>query len=305
MSSLRGVTSIAADRRGSWTPGVDTRMATFETPIRQLLEPHAATLATAETVTLVPDAHYPFHPSTGMVTDPAVVGAVVAYLERETGADVAVAGTGEYVSAERTSSYLGIDDVLDRFDASLVDLSETPRTKETFTLGDQPVAVAVPDRLATSLVIPIPTLRPTRDGPIAGGMRTLARHVDCSVAGGIGAAAATRAIDPEFAVLDATTAYAGDSFAAETLLAGPTAPIDAVAATLIDRSPADDPVIAHGLQMDFDSIQVEGIDLDSLRDRCPSGELPPPTEPHPAVSIAYRTYAAVSGDAVPPQLDGR
>ncbi len=280
-------------------------MARLQTPIRRLLDSHLSSLGAATTVTLVPDAHYPYHPSTGMVTDPAVVGATVAFLERETSTDVAVAGTSEYVTAERTSAYLDLDDVLDRFDASLVDLSETPRTTETFTLGDQSVAVAVPDRLTTSSVIPLPTLRPTQDGPIAGGMRTLASHVDCSVAGGVGAAAATIAVDPELAVLDATTVYAGKSYAADTLLAGPTAAVDAVGARLIDRSVSDDPAIRHGLRTAPESIGVEGVDVTTLTARCPSGELPPPTKPHPAVSLAYRTYAAVSGDAVPPQLDGR
>ncbi|WP_265107806.1 hypothetical protein [Halosolutus halophilus] len=305
MSTVRAVTIGEAERSGGWTPAVDARMAALETPIRRLLEPRAATLADADEITVVPDAHYPFHPSSGVITDPAVTGAVVAYLERETSADVAVAGSSEYLSAERTSEYLGYDDVLERFDASLFDSADAARTGETVRLGDQSVALAVPERLASGAVIPVPTLRPTRDGPIAGGLRTLARHVDCSIDGGVAGAAAAAVVDPELAVLDATIAYAGEPYAAETLFVGPIAAVDAVGAGLLDRSPADDEALEYALRTAPDAIRVDGVDVASLRDRCPSGELPPPTDPHPAVSIAYRTYAAVSGDAVPPQLDGR
>ncbi|MFC4541767.1 hypothetical protein ACFO5R_07485 [Halosolutus amylolyticus] len=306
MSTVRGVTIDEHERGRGWTPEVDARMAALETPIRRLLEPRTASLADADRITLVPDAHYPFHPSSGVVTDPAVIGALVAYLERETSAAIAVAGSSEYVSAERTGEYLGYDDVLERFDASLFDPADAPRNDETVRLGDQPVALAVPDRLASGSVIPVPALRPTRDGPIAGGMRTLARHVDCSIDGGVAGAAAAAVVDPELAVLDATIAYAGEPYAAETLFAGPTAAVDAVGARLLDRSLADDEALEYGLGAgDPDGIRVDGVDVAALRDRCPSGELPPPTDPHPAVSIAYRTYAAVSGDGVPPQLDGR
>lgn len=282
-------------------------MARLETPIRRLLDPEIESIAAADDITLVPDVHYPFHPSTGMVTDPAVVGALVAVLERETAAPVAVAGTNEAaMSLERAAGHLGYRDVLDRFDASLIDLDDsTTRVDELVTVGDQSVALAVPERLATSTVIPVPTLRPTRNGPIAGGMRTLARHVDCSIDGGIAAAAIAAAVDPELAVLDATTVFAGEPYAADTLLAGPVGAVDLVGASLIDRSLTDDSALEHGLDTDSDAIRVDGIDAPALKTRLPSGELPPSTEPHPAVSLAYRTYAAVSGDAVPPQLDGR
>lgn len=304
MSTVRGVTIDEHERGRGWTPDVDARMAALETPVRRLLEPRAASLADADRITLVPDAHYPFHPSSGVVTDPAVVGALVAYLERETNAAVAVAGSSEYLSADRTGEYLDYDDVLDRFDASLFDPADTPRTDETVRLGDQPVALAIPDRLASGTVISVPALRPTRDGPLAGGMRTLARHVECSIDGGVAAAAVAAVVDPELSVLDATIAYAGEPYAAETLFTGPVAAIDAVGARLLDRSLADDEAFEYALG-DADGIRVDGVDLVALRDRCPSGELPPPTDPHPAVSLAYRTYAAVSGDGVPPQLDGR
>ncbi len=301
MSTVRAVELSTADRRPGWTIDVDARMATVETPIRRLLDPYLSTLAAADAITLVPDAHYPFHPSTGMVTDPAVVGSVVSVLDRETDAELAVALSNEHLDADRTVGYLGYDDVLDRFETTIVTPAESDRrTDERTQIGDQQVTLSVPEQLARTAVVPIPTLRPTRSGPIAGGMRTLARHVACSVDSELAGAAATAVIDPELSLLDATIVYAGESYRADTLFSGPIGAVDAVGADLLGRDPGDDPSIVHHAN---ESVRVDGLDVAALADRCPDGELPPPTDPHPAMSLAYRTYAAVSGDAVPPQLE--
>jgi len=100
-------------------------MAALESPVRDVLEPSLETLAAADRLTLVPDAHYPFHPSSGMVTDPAVIGSIVSRLERRTDADIAVAGASddERISVARTAEYLGYASLLERFGAEFVDHS--------------------------------------------------------------------------------------------------------------------------------------------------------------------------------------
>ncbi|WP_247004878.1 DUF362 domain-containing protein [Halosolutus gelatinilyticus] len=305
MSSVRGTAIATGSHREGWTPSVETRMAALETPIRRLLEPRIESLAAADGIAIVPDAHYPFHPSSGVVTDPAVVGALVATLERETGAAVAVVGTSGVLSFDRTAEFLGYPDVLDRFGAELVDVDDAAsRVTETRTVADRSVALAVPERLLEDAVVPVPSLRPTRDGPVAGGMRTLARLVDRSTDAGIAAAAATAAVDPVCSVLDATIAYAGEPYAADALLAGPIPAVDAIGARLLDRSLDEDEALRYAKSPEPDAVDVDGVDTASLRERLPSGELPTTTNPHPAVSLAYRTYAAISGDVVPPQLDG-
>ncbi|QFU85030.1 DUF362 domain-containing protein [Natronorubrum aibiense] len=301
----------ASERRGGWTTDIDRRLAILESPVRAVLEPYADALSDADRITLVPDAHYPFHPSTGMVTDPAVLGTIAAVLETRTDADIAVAGaTDDRIAFDRAAGYLGYPSVLERFDATLVDLADEPRRNRVVSVPDQQLSVSVPERLLESAVVAVPSLRPTRDGPVAGGMRTLGRLAASVADADLTAIGTTRAIEPAFTVLDATTAYGGDPIAADTLVAGPTPQVDAIGSSLLGRSLEDDPVLRHTLDADEPAITVESaddaaVDLAALRRRLPDGELPPPDDTHPAVSTAYRLYAAVAGDAVPPQLEQR
>jgi hypothetical protein len=304
MTAVRGAAVDAARRRGGWVPDVDARTAALESPLRTVLEPAVEGLAAADRITLVPDAHYPFHPSTGMVTDPAVVGAILARLERRTDADVAVAGASdERGTFERTAAYLGYPDLLERFDAALVDLADEPATDEVVAVDGTSVAAAVPERLVETAAVVVPSLRPTEDGPVAGAMRTLAATVECDADPDRAPVAATRIVDP-VAVLDATTAYGGDPVATNAVFAGPAPGVDAVATALLGRSREDDPALDPALEGEPVRLEGRDVDPDRLRARIPDGDLPPADDTHPAVSTAYRLYAAVAGDAVPPQLEG-
>ncbi|SDQ95162.1 DUF362 domain-containing protein [Natronobacterium texcoconense] len=304
------LTTARDDRtRGGWLPDLDRRLAALERPVASLLEDERETLADADRVTIVPDAHYPFHPSTGMVTDPAVVGALLSRLERP-GTDVAVAGASdEYLSFERTVEYLGYRNLLERFDADLVDLADGPTVTDEITIDERSVRVRTPERLRDGAVVIVPTLRPDETGRVAGGLRTLSRVVDCEgttddTASVVGP---TRAVSPDLSVLDATTAYAGRPHAADALLAGPATAVDAIATTLLERDLSDDEALATAFA--GESIRIDRIgdapELETLRDELPDGELPPSDATHPAVSAAYRLYATVGGDAVPPQLEVR
>ncbi|RKD97357.1 DUF362 domain-containing protein [Halopiger aswanensis] len=313
---VRAAAVDRGDRRGSWIPDLDARMATFEEPVQALLESALSDetdLETADEITLVPDAHYPFHPSTGMVTDPAVVGALVAALEDRTDADIAVAGaTDEIIDLERTGQYLGYRGLLERFDAELVDLADDaePRTDAVREVDGRSVSVSVPTRLVRGTVVTVPTLRPTEAGRVAGGMRRLGDLVDSAADSETAAVAATRAIDPALSVTDATTAYGTDPYAADALFAGPAPGVDALGASLFGDATDDDPVLRLTAETDDEPITVERVgadaddlEFDALRDRLAGAELPPSDETHPAVTTAYRLYAAVGGDAVPPQLE--
>lgn len=310
-------TRTDSDRATGWSPDAVERRERFADPIRTLLARLAVDerVERAETdrIAVVPDAHYPFHPSTGTVTDPAVIGALVAALERSfPGADVAVAGSSDHLGFERTAEYLGyrsaLEGVLDGStpDVSTIDLADSTRVGRAVRAGGERVSVSLPTPLVDRTVIVAPSLRPTRAGPVAGAMRTLGRSLDA----GDGriepdtVVAATRAVDPAGALLDATTAYAGHPVAAGALLAGDCVPVDAAAADLLGRDPAADAVLEAATGGESLAVSVDGLAFDDLRSRLPSGgELPGGDDPHPAVGRAYRLYAAVSGDAVPPQLE--
>jgi len=141
-------------------------------------------------------------------------------------------------------------------------------------------------------------------GRSPGAMRALAALVDSTADPERVPVAATRVIEPAVSVLDATTAYGGDPAAGNALFAGSASAVDAVASSLLGRSLETDAALktARG---DAGPVTVEGTaSTSSGFERIPDGELPPSDETHPAVSTAYRVYAAVAGDAVPPQLEG-
>ncbi|WP_254524306.1 DUF362 domain-containing protein [Natrinema caseinilyticum] len=305
---VRAVGVDAADRRGGWIPDVDGRQAALEDPVRAVLEPDLEAVSSADRITLVPDAHYPFHPSSGMVTDPAVIGAIVATLRRWTDADIAVAGASDdRMAFDRTAKYLGYTDLLERSDAELVDLADEPRTEFVRSVDGRSLSLSVPTRLLESTVSVVPSLRPTENGPVAGAMRTLSSLVAGADDPDRVPAATTRIVEPGPAVVDATTVFGGEPAAANTLFAGAAPAVDAVATSLLGRSPGSDAALESVRGDDAEPVTVVGssVDFDRLRDRIPDGDLPPADDTHPAVSTAYRIYATVAGDAVPPQLEAR
>lgn len=311
MSAVRLAAVDGADRHYGWQPGIDTRLAVLESPVGALLDHHRESLAAADRVALVPDAQYPFHPSTGMVTDPAVIGAIATWVDREIGADLAVVGrTDDRIAFRRTVEYLGYEGLLERFDADLVDVADDdiPHSNEYGAVDGRSVPLSVPDPLRESTVIVVPTLRPTADGPLAGGLRTLAPLVSRSADPTLAAVAGTRAVDPALAVLDGAVAYGSDPVATNVLAAGPVPAVDAVGSSLLGRTADEDDVIAGFPAGSETAVTIENpddLDLSSVRDRLADGRLPPADDTHPAVAAAYRLYATVSGDVVPPQLEGR
>ncbi|ELY54793.1 DUF362 domain-containing protein [Natronococcus jeotgali] len=306
MSAVR-LAAADGDDRGGWRPDLEDRTARLESAVGAVLDARRSRLAGAERVAIAPDAHYPFHPSTGVVTDPAVVGAIAAWLDRELDVDLAVVGrSDDRIAFDRTASYLEYDRLADRFDAALIDLADVPKRNEYRAAGGRSVALTVPEPLLDSRVIAAPTLRPTAGGEVAGAARTLARLVRSTAAPARVAVAATRAIDPDLAVLDGTVAYGDGPVAANAALSGSVPAVDAVAASLFGRAVDDDAVCSALLPESARPVDVEnpdGIDLDALEERLSGGRLPPAGDTHPVVSNAYRLYAAASGDAVPPQLE--
>ncbi|MFP8953068.1 DUF362 domain-containing protein [Natrialbaceae archaeon A-arb3/5] len=305
------VGAVADDSRGGWIPDLDTRIERVSPTVRELCS-GSDRLANADRITIVPDTHYPFHPSTGLVTDPAVVGALVDCFETQTDAAVAVAGaSNEYVAFDRTTEYLGYPELLERFDAELVDLTDQPRTSEILELDGRQVTFPTPRRLLESAVVVVPTLRPTEDGLFAGGMRTLADVSDRTLDADVAAAAATRTVDPAVSVLDATTAYGNSPTAGNALFAGTVPAVDVVGTSLLGGEVATDGALELATDDEDTPVTVERVGanaselaFDELEDRLSNAELPPSNETSPAVTAAYRLYAAVGGDAVPPQLEG-
>ena len=300
-----------------WRASARARQDAVGRPIRRLLDPVVPSLADADEIVVVPDLHYPYHPSTGVVTDPAVVGSVLKHLGRETSAALTVASAGDRgFPVDRTAEFLGYPAILERTGASLLDLSSGVPSRRAGTGGK---SFRVPDPLLDAAVVVVPTLRPTRAGHAAGAMRTLAAVV-AGAAGsgdetptGERAYAVTSAVAPELAIVDATVAFAGEPVATDVVFAGDPVTVDVVASDLLDRSVADDEALRLGLERvgpaerndsETVSIQVEGAGIESAGESLSGGGLPPDDGVNGLVSTAYGLYARATGDAVPPQLEG-
>lgn len=251
-----------------------------------------------EGVTIVADAHYPYHPTTGMVTNPVVVSALATVLsEHADGGDVTVclAGGGE-VDPARVGRMLGYD----RRTVATPDVSlDGVHADSPGTLG----AARVPDALLDAPVVVVPSGRVDHETGIAGALTTLTRAAggDPSRTGDVRTVA--RTVDPVAAVVDATYTFTGDPYRASALLAGPD--VEAIDRILTSLLSVDPDAVSFGNSLEGTEMpSVRGIDLDTLRQKLPDGEPPNPDGPSPLVRAGYRLYTAVSGDIYPPHLRG-
>lgn len=266
-------------------------------------------------VLLLPDVHYPYHPSTGMVTNPDLVAALRSALAaRLPRTEVAVAVRSQPpVDTGRTVDYLGYDDRddLDAADLLVLDDARVDVTgiagaaAENGADGDRsPVALQEP--LSEAAVVPVPSARVAGAVPVAGSLALVAAAVGADPTNPEAVERAVRAVDPAGAVVDATYAFAGEPYRARALLCSDAVgAADAVLAELLGVDAGEVPGLpAVGVGTDG-PVSVAGLDAAALAADLPDGGLPATTDPHPLVRAGYRLYTRVSGDVYPPQLGRR
>lgn len=242
-------------------------------------------------VLLVPATDYPHEPSTGLVTDPAVVEALAEAI----GGEVAVGVAGsDRVDAERVGRLLGYEDITERGEASLVDLDVAGRVERRVTFAGGSTSVEVPAPMLENAVVVVPTLRRSKRHGVATGMVTLANAVtDAPTREEV--LAATRACWPALTVLDATVAYDGTPRRMDRLLSSEDViELSAAAVTElgVDRSHVphlepnrSPPSPIRGLKRALaGGADGDGPDL---------------------IDRGYRRYAQATGDLVPPQMLSR
>ncbi|WP_255196465.1 DUF362 domain-containing protein [Halorarius litoreus] len=239
-------------------------------------------------VLLIPDAHYPYHPSTGQVTNPEVIEQLIDMLE----ADVVIGLSGsEYIDAERVGRYLGYERLSTRTGCSLINLDYQPRIQKQLRVVGGSVDLAVPEPLVSDAVVVVPTMRSSQTFGVAAGMVTLARAVT-DTPNRQTILATTRCCWPDFTLLDGTFAYAETPQKRCILLASE----DIVA---LGRWAAD----ALGVKRSAASHLESRSMPPSLRRRFSEA-----VSRHRADGTAdpltnlYRSYARISGDLLPPQM---
>jgi uncharacterized protein (DUF362 family) len=248
-----------------------------------------------ERVVLVPDVHYPFHPSTGLVTNPDVVEAAVRELGDAASVAVGCAGDG-WLEADSVARFLGYEAIAERTGARLVSLDDAPTIRHR--------GVEVPEPLAEGPVVNLPTVRRTGHLTLAAGAVNVARAVARSAPAAATVGPAVDACPPAVTVLDGTYTYTGAPRKPGVLLAGEDlAAVDAAAAALAGTSLADLPYRgAYGDAPADVDVDVDGLALADLAAALPASDPEASTLSSSLVRRGYRLYARISGDVAPPEV---
>jgi len=293
---------------------VGEAIATVAEPLLDALAdagPAGTDQVAADRVVVVPDVHYPYHPSTGMTTNPAVVGALFSVLaSRYPGTECVLAvRSGPEIDTRRTVGYLGFDEIADTHGADVAVLEDAPST-DAETSGE---AGTVPAPLSEATVVPVPSARIDGSVPLFGSLALLTRAVGTDPTDASSVTRAVEAVDPVGAVVDATYTFTGEPARPRALLAGDdVATVEHSLARLLGVDTGKIPgfsAVARATDTTGRSAHrsaassVDGLDVDGLAAALPDGELPASTEPHPLVRAGYRLYTRVSGDVYPPQLE--
>lgn len=271
--------------------------------VDELLSLYDERVAGSESIVVLPEASYPFHPSTGLVTNPAVAVAAAKSLGRRVEPDrltVAIAGSS-WSPAAQVSVYLGYTDLLADTTVELVHLDEVDARPQPF--GDGEGVLSVPSLLEESVVVNVPTLRRSTElGMVAGlGNLALAMTTDPTPDAVL---AAADCVDPAVTLLDGTYVFAGAPSKPTFLLASDDrTALDQVGAALLGLD-ADGVPYLEEPSADVDSL-LEGIRLQSVRSEIKRGNMLQGGDGPSGLMVAgYRLYAHLSGDLLPPQFLG-
>lgn len=282
---------------------------TLGTAVLDLLGPHLRGRERVETVLIVPDTHYPYHPSTGLVTNPTVVDAVVdaVYASHELASVSIYCAGSDRARARDVASWLGYDAIGSRLGATLHYPDEVAMQSRTARVDGRRIELSVPRQFEQSLVILVPTLSDAPTHRVAAGSLGLARAALGREPTTDEIIAVREVCDPFVTLLDGTYCYPGEPRASRFLLAGTDlVAVDSLAADLFGLDAGDVPYLDE--DGDFTSPVVDDALLDSIRDRLPTrrrsvvSSMTPSLPPTDVLARGYRLYARVSGDLIPPQL---
>lgn len=254
-------------------------------------------------VVVLPDAHYPYHPSTGLVTNPDTLAGVLDWLTENGHDDVVVGVVGsEAVRGRQAASVLGYDRIAEAYGVDVVDLDTEPHVRQTTVVEGESVSLDVPDRLLDASVLTVPSIRTTEADGLVGACVSLLRATGSDRVSPARVAAAVDLLDPVATLVDGTYSYSGGARASRVLLAGDDPIVlDLAVANALDYEAA--PYLDRFAPIT--NTNVSGLDAGALADALPAGKPDPePEGPSAAMKTGYRMYAKLTGDGVPPVLLG-
>ena len=248
----------------------DTDVPTLETALDAMTADWGPFLDAADRVLLLPDTHYPFHFSTGLVTAPAVVRAACRLVERGTDATAVIGCTGgEHADPERCGRFLGYERLAEE---EGVELRHLPAD------GGEPL----PDGTA---VFNLPTVRTGEGGTASANLRRA-----------FGSAA--EAPGPVRSVLDGTYSYTGTP--QRSLFVAASRDVGDLDRWVVDLLSEPNDVDAEGVEPVAEPRAVSTADLRERFGVPRSFDVPDALDD--AMGAGYRLYGRLTGDAVPPQF---
>lgn len=250
----------------------DTDVSTLETALDAAAADWGSFLDAADRVLLLPDTHYPFHFSTGLVTAPGVVRAACRLVEREADATAVIGCTGgEHADPERCGRFLGYERIAEEEDAELRHLPAD---------GGEPL----PDGTA---VFNLPTVRAEEGGTASANLRRA-----------FGSAGEAAAPGPVRSVLDGTYSYTGTP--QRSLFVAASRDVGALDRWAVDLLSEPNDADAAGVESVAEPRSVSTADLRERFGVSRSFEVPDALDD--AMGAGYRLYGRLTGDAVPPQF---
>lgn len=275
----------------------DTSPRAIKESVEELLTPHRDAVAD-KSVVVVPDVHYPFHPSTGLVTNPDVVTAIVDVLRTSAGADVVVGcRSGAMLSTSAAVRTLGYD----RRSIDVVDLDQADTAERRIELHEGSREATIPRPLDEATVVVAPTLRTDDDLGLALAMATLGRAVlpDATTAKEIWAGITL--CSPAVTLVDASYTFLGTPRASKFLLSGgDIVAVDAAVANMAGQTPS---YLDGRAVRDLGATSaVDGFPLQEAAAELPTRTARTSGQAGSLMQTGYRLYARFSGDAVPPQF---
>lgn len=285
---------------------MERRVDAFTPAVRELLSALDA-VPTDDDLVLVPDCTYPHHPSSGLVTEPALVAALARVVTNDYDVGVSVVGAAaDVVERERTMELLGYEELLAGEGATLTSPSadQDKRICHWKGNGEEPTWFAVPGALIEQPVIVVPSLRPSRDGGVAASIRTLARAIDPALPD-LAAVAAADIVEPALGILDGAVGFTDRPTAAGLLAGGEPAALDAVVAQLLSVQLGRDAVLAEAVDHEEVTVQGGSRNFEGLQASLGTAEYPTASTPGGVGRQLYEFYASAAGDVVPPHLEAR
>lgn len=270
--------------------------------VRSLIS-HNQPVTDGDRVVVVPDANYPFHPSTGMVTNPEVVESVCRAIDLDSTEVLLLVAGSEFTDDQSVAEWLGYRSLTTEFDVTLTTPSVCKTTQSVVDVGDRQVEVSLPAPLVENPVVNVPTLRLESDSGIHGAMVNLGRLAKGEGSRAERTVAATAVVDPRFTLLDGTYVYVDQSHRGSFLVAGedPVA-LDCFGAELLGNDVTDVPYLDIAGSEET-PVEVDGLSVPTLARELPDG--PPPSSgsgPSTFLRSGYQLYARLSGDLLPPQV---